>query len=152
MTTAWRWQARLFVLSAAWEGDAYYISSKAIVTTGCRFNGRPIIPYIYGFPFNPLTYIEQDVMDYTLFEATPGMRVVFLPDSPRFTIVTASQDMCRFIGMAKEQFVGQSIFDAFPANPADPDFTGHKNLSASLAYVLEHKKSIKWNASTMTWR
>ena len=78
-------------------------------------------------------------MDFTLFEATPGMRIVFLPDSPHFTIVTVSQDMCRFLGRQKEDLVGLSVFEAFPANPGDTEFSGHKNLSASLDYVLEHK-------------
>lgn len=80
-------------------------------------------------------------MDFTLFEATPGMRVIFLPDSPQFTIASASQDMCRFVGMPKEQLVGKSIFEAFPANPGDTEFSGHKNLKASLEYVVKHKAS-----------
>ncbi|HEV7620456.1 MAG TPA: PAS domain-containing protein, partial [Flavisolibacter sp.] len=78
-------------------------------------------------------------VDFKLFEATPGKRVVFLPDSPRFTIIAASEDMCRFLLLPKEQFLGQSVFDAFPASPFDPEFTGHKNLRASLDYVVQHK-------------
>lgn len=80
-------------------------------------------------------------MDFTLFEATPGMRVIILPDPPQFTLVSVSQDMCRLVGMPKEQLVGKSIFEAFPANPGDADFSGHQNLKASLEFVVEHKAS-----------
>lgn len=79
------------------------------------------------------------LQDFLLFEATPGKRVVFLPDAPHFTIIAASTDMRRFVGRSKEQMVGRSVFEAFPANPEDVDATGHKNLRASLAYVVRHK-------------
>lgn len=80
-------------------------------------------------------------LDFTFFEATPGMRVVYLPDSPSFTIFAISKDMCQFVGLPKEQLVGRSVFDAFPANPADTEFTGHKNLRAALEFVVQHKTS-----------
>lgn len=75
-------------------------------------------------------------LDLSLFEATPGLRAVFLPDSPRFTLIAISQDMCRYVGLPREQFIGKGVFDAFPANPADPENTGHKNLLASLNEVV----------------
>jgi PAS domain S-box-containing protein len=75
-------------------------------------------------------------LDLSLFEATPGLRTVFLPDSPRFTMIAVSQDMCRFVGMPREHFIGKGVFDAFPANPADTENTGHKNLLASLNEVV----------------
>lgn len=65
--------------------------------------------------------------------------MVFLPDSPHFTVIAASLDMCRFLRMSREEFVGKSVFDAFPDNPDDPAPTGHKNLAASLEYVLRQK-------------
>lgn len=81
----------------------------------------------------PATWQE---LDLSLFEATPGLRVVFLPDSPRFTLIAISQDMCRYVGMPREHFIGRGVFDAFPANPADTENTGHKNLLASLNEVV----------------
>lgn len=77
--------------------------------------------------------------DFLLFEATPGKRVVFLPDAPAFTIIAASKDMRQFVGRTNEQMVGKSVFETFPANPDDTDATGHKNLRASLQYVVQHK-------------
>jgi PAS domain S-box-containing protein len=88
----------------------------------------------HTIPHQPLSAV-----DLTLFEATPGKRVVFLPDAPRFTIVAASQDMYQFLQLPRESFIGKSVFDAFPPNPADLDFTGHKNLMASLENVLQNK-------------
>lgn len=87
----------------------------------------------------PLTTIEMLVNPWSVFEATPGKRVVFLPDSPQFTIIAASGDICSFLGLPKEQFVGKGVFDAFPDNPADPQANGVKNLRASLQHVLHHK-------------
>ena len=74
--------------------------------------------------------------DLDLFEATPGLRIVFLPDTPRFTIIAASDDMCRSVGLPREAIIGKSVFDAFPPNPADPENTGHKNLLSSLNEVV----------------
>jgi PAS domain S-box-containing protein len=76
----------------------------------------------------------------TIFEATKGMRFVFIPDSPKFTIAAASNDMCRHVGLTREQLLGLSVFDAFPTNPADPNSTAHDNLKHSLEYVVKHKK------------
>jgi len=79
--------------------------------------------------------------DFTLFEATPGMRFVFLPDAPRFTIAAATKDICRHVGRSKEQLVGKGIFEAFPSNPADPADTGERDLRTSLVHVLQHKEA-----------
>lgn len=79
--------------------------------------------------------------DFSIFEATPGKRVVFLPDLPLFTIVAVSHDMLELLKRSRAEVVGQSVFQAFPANPEDSDFTGHKNLMASLEFVLGQKTS-----------
>ncbi|WP_165958269.1 PAS domain S-box protein [Segetibacter sp. 3557_3] len=83
----------------------------------------------------------SSAVDFTIIEATPGMRLVFSPDSPLFTIVSASQDMCRFLGYGKDRLVGKSIFEAFPPNSSDPTFNGHTELLASLELVLKNKMS-----------
>ena len=79
--------------------------------------------------------------DYSLFEATPGKRVVFLTDSPVFTIISVSQDMLHLLKRSRAEIVGLSVFEAFPANPLDKEFSGHKNLRESLDYVIREKKS-----------
>jgi PAS domain S-box-containing protein len=81
--------------------------------------------------------VEQ--IDFRLWESTPGYRILFLPDAPTFTIVSASDQLCKTIQTPREKLVGKGVFQAFPQNPDDKDFTAHKNLLASLTHVLEHK-------------
>src|SRR5215217_2202621 len=78
-------------------------------------------------------------IDFSIFEATPGMRLVFLPDAPRFTIIAATKDICRHFNWTREQLVGQGLFEAFPSNPSDLTNTGEEDIQESLAYVLQHK-------------
>ncbi|HZH00494.1 MAG TPA: PAS domain-containing protein [Flavisolibacter sp.] len=80
-------------------------------------------------------------LDFTLFEASPGMRFVLLPDTPRFTIVAATKDMCKHTGRSREQLIGKGVFEVFPSNPADPNDTGEQELKASLEHVLLQKES-----------
>jgi hypothetical protein len=86
------------------------------------------------------TPTEVRSTDYALFEATPGLRFVFLPDAPHFTIAAATKDMCQYTGHTKEQLVGKGVFEAFPFNAADPSDTGKRDLNASLARVLQYKE------------
>ena len=89
--------------------------------------------------FSTPTVSEASINPWRVFETTPGKRVVFLPNAPQFTIIAVSNDMCSFLGLSKEQFVGKGVFNAFPDNPADPEANGVKNLRASLQHVLQHK-------------
>ena len=77
---------------------------------------------------------------FQLFEATPSMNVLFLPDEPYYSIVAITDQMLQYLNLKKENIIGKSPFDAFPASPKDPDFTGHKNIKASFEYVRLHKK------------
>lgn len=76
-------------------------------------------------------------MDFRLFEATPGLRFVFAPEPPHFAIVAASNDICHFLGRSRQELLGKPVFEAFPASPDDPEFTGHKNLRESLEHVVQ---------------
>ena len=88
------------------------------------------------------TFFPSPVLstDFTLFEATPGMRFVFIPNGLQFTIAAVTKDMCQHTGRSKEQLVGSSIFKAFPSNPDDPTDTGEHDLMASLKHVLQYKE------------
>ena len=79
--------------------------------------------------------------DFTLFEAIPGMRVLFLPDVPTYTIKAVTKDFCAYVGRTKEQLVGKGVFEAFPANPSDPSDISKTNLLISLEHVLLQKES-----------
>ncbi len=78
-------------------------------------------------------------MDFRAFEATPGSSVVVLPDTPHFTIVAVSDDYVAASGRRKDELIGKGLFDVFPKNPADVNFTGVQNLLSSFEYILQNK-------------
>lgn len=75
----------------------------------------------------------------TLFEASPGLQLVLLPDAPRFTIVAATDAYLHATKTERPAILGRGIFEVFPDNPDDPGATGVANLSASLQRVLHHR-------------
>lgn len=70
-----------------------------------------------------------------LFEASPDVLLVLLPDSPRFTMVAATEARFRATHTTRET-LGMGLFELFPDNPDDADATGTNNLRASLERVL----------------
>jgi PAS domain S-box-containing protein len=74
-----------------------------------------------------------------LFESAPGLYLVLLPDSPRFTIVDASDAYLRATLTERAAIVGRALFDVFPDNPADPA-TDTRNMRSSLSRVIESSK------------
>ena len=74
-----------------------------------------------------------------LFESVPGLFLVLRPDAPRYTIVAASDEYLRAT-MTFRDIVGRPMFEVFPDNPADPEATGVRNLSASLGRVVKNRK------------
>ncbi|MGW4729820.1 SpoIIE family protein phosphatase [Streptomyces shenzhenensis] len=77
-------------------------------------------------------------IDYrALFVATPSPYLVLGPD---LVIRDANAAYCRATGRAREELIGQYLFDAFPENPADPKADGVRNLSASLHWVLRSQQ------------
>lgn len=74
-----------------------------------------------------------------LFEGIPGLYLAFLPDTPRFTIVAASDDFTFKTLCKKEEILGKGIFEIFPENPSDPKNTTVANMKASLERVIQNK-------------
>jgi hypothetical protein len=70
-----------------------------------------------------------------LFEGSPDILLVLLPDAPRYTIVAATRARLEVTHTTPEQF-GKGLFEVFPDNPDDPGATGTANLRASLERVL----------------
>jgi signal transduction histidine kinase len=70
-----------------------------------------------------------------LFEASPDILLVLLPDSPRYTIVGATRARLEATHTGDEQY-GRGLFEMFPDNPDDPGASGTGNLRASLERVL----------------
>jgi signal transduction histidine kinase len=71
-----------------------------------------------------------------LFEASPDVLLVLLPDSPRFTMVAATEARLQATHTTREDTLGRGLFEIFPDNPDDPAATGTNNLRASLERVL----------------
>ncbi len=71
-----------------------------------------------------------------IFNALPGLFLVFLPDDPVFTIVAASDEVIRVSGIQRGQIINRSVFEVFPDNPEDTTSQGNAGLRASLQRVL----------------
>lgn len=75
-----------------------------------------------------------------LFESSPGLFLVLLPDVPRFTIVGASDAYLRATMTKRKDITGRGLFEVFPDNPADKEATGTSNLRRSLQTVLSSER------------
>lgn len=71
-----------------------------------------------------------------LFEESPEIVLVLLPDAPRFTQVAATRARLEITQTTRELTLGRGLFESFPDNPDDPAATGTRNLRASLERVL----------------
>lgn len=74
-----------------------------------------------------------------IFDYTPGVYLVILPDSPKFTIIAANKARLDATMTTNDQ-IGKGLFEMFPDNPDDPNATGEKNLRQSLEQVIENLK------------
>ncbi|MDB5197860.1 MAG: domain S-box protein [Flaviaesturariibacter sp.] len=86
-------------------------------------------------------YLATDALYAPLFDALGGNSVLLRADPPKYTILAATPQYLSDTGKRKEELLGKGIFEAFPANNADPDHTGESVLMASYAYVMEEKKA-----------
>jgi signal transduction histidine kinase len=74
-----------------------------------------------------------------LFEESPDVLLVLLPDSPRFTAVAATKARLSATHSILEDTVGRGLFELFPDNPDDLSANGTSNLRESLERVLSTK-------------
>lgn len=78
--------------------------------------------------------------DFRLFEATPGIRFVCLPDDPRFTVMAVTDDACRYLGLLKEQVVGKGISDVLPFHHSTAT-SAPNELLASLQHACRKRNA-----------
>jgi signal transduction histidine kinase len=79
-------------------------------------------------------------LDYELlFQESPDVLLVLLPDSPRFTAIAATNSRLASTHSTLSETVGRGLFEMFPDNPDDASATGTSNLRASLERVLSTK-------------
>jgi PAS domain S-box-containing protein len=82
--------------------------------------------------------IQQDAL--RILNAAPDNYLILLPDAPRFSIVGVTDSYLKATYTRREDILGKGLFEVFPDNPDLQEATGVQNLSASLYYVLEHKR------------
>ena len=63
--------------------------------------------------------VMPDIDHRLLFEASPEVLLVLLPDAPRYTMVAATDARLLATHTSREQVIGRSLFDLFPDNPDD---------------------------------
>ncbi|HEY3255930.1 MAG TPA: ATP-binding protein, partial [Polyangiaceae bacterium] len=81
--------------------------------------------------------MRAETLDFqVLFEGSPDILLALLPDSPRFTMVAATDARLAATHTTREQTLGRGLFEIFPDNPDDSAATGTNNLRASLERVL----------------
>ncbi|AUN99708.1 PAS domain S-box protein [Bacteriovorax stolpii] len=86
----------------------------------------------------------QSTPDFRLlFESSPGLFLVFLPDAPRYTIVAASDAYTKQSKVKREEIVGKGVFDVFPENPDEMAAQGRKLLVESFKKVMKSNRPDK---------
>ena len=79
----------------------------------------------------------ENALDFqALFEQSPDILLVLLPDAPRLTMVAATRSRFAATGTDVDS-LGKGLFEVFPDNPDDPSATGTSNLRASLERALK---------------
>ncbi len=79
---------------------------------------------------------DEDLDFRLLFEASPDVLLVLLPDAPRYTMVAATEARHAATHTTREATLGRGLFEIFSDNPEDAAATGTNNLRASLDRVL----------------
>ena len=75
-----------------------------------------------------------------LFEESPDILLVLLPDAPRYTMVAATRARLAATHTTSD-ILGRGLFELFPDNPDDTAATGVRNLRASLERVLATRQA-----------
>ncbi len=71
-----------------------------------------------------------------LFEQSPEVLLVLLPDAPQYTMIAATRARLLATHTTVDQVIGRGLFELFPDNPDDGEASGTANLRASLDRVL----------------
>jgi signal transduction histidine kinase len=88
----------------------------------------------------PALVPSNDAPDFELlFQQSPDILLVLLPDAPRYTMVAATDARIAATHVSRET-LGRGLFEVFPDNPDDPAATGTSNLRASLDRVVATRK------------
>jgi hypothetical protein len=76
--------------------------------------------------------VQDDALPFRmLFEQSPDVLLVLLPDAPRFTMVAATRARYAATHTTAEQTIGRGLFELFPDNPDDAAATGMAKSTTS---------------------
>lgn len=84
--------------------------------------------------------LDETAAYIRLFDALVGHNLLLAANPPHFTILAATPQRLRDVGMTKEDVVGKPLFEAHPGNATDPTDNGANNLRTSLDHVLRYKE------------
>ncbi len=76
-----------------------------------------------------------------LFDALVGHNLLLEANPPLFTILAATPERLRDVGMTKEAVIGKPLFEVHPGSPIDPTDNGANNLRSSLNHVLRYRET-----------
>ncbi|MES2763074.1 MAG: ATP-binding protein [Bacteroidota bacterium] len=80
-------------------------------------------------------------IDYQkIFESSPSLFLLLLPNYPDFTIIGGSENYLRATLTKRNEIVGKKLFEVFPDNPDDLQANGTSNLKRSLERVINLKQ------------
>jgi len=90
---------------------------------------------------NDITSNSYEILssEFRLFEAVPGNNLLIRSDSPRFTMLAASESYLQLTGKSKTDLIGIGVFEAFPPRPEGLEDS--EDLKASFLEVLATKKT-----------
>lgn len=77
-----------------------------------------------------------------IVEHSPEYLLVVATDAPTYTIVAVSNAFLDLTGTERDAIVGESVFDAFPENPKDPDTTDLHRVESAFERAIEEKEPV----------
>jgi signal transduction histidine kinase len=80
-------------------------------------------------------------MDFRVFEATPGISVVILPDRPVYTLRAVSNEFIATTGLRREYVIGKSVFEFFQRKDNPTAVNSTQDVLTSFDYIINNKES-----------
>ncbi|MEX0685319.1 MAG: PAS domain S-box protein [Balneolales bacterium] len=78
-----------------------------------------------------------------IFGSSPAPMLILSPDPPRFMIIGVNDAYLKITKSQKSDFIGTSVFEAFPDNSGQANNNGVSDLKASLSKVMATKEPHK---------
>jgi PAS domain S-box-containing protein len=75
-----------------------------------------------------------------LFETTPGLVAILLPDDPNFTVVAASNAYLKAVNKTRDELLGRSLFETLSKAAEVNDCTAIQQIQASLRRVITSRQ------------